>query len=96
MEDAFCLNSDKIEIFGGTTPTNHSKLMIDFYTCQPNTNGMNINCANVIPIYGVLLEFNMMEKSIDVKDYENPIKRTFRRIDSIIGSDVLRFETKFF
>lgn len=96
MEDCFCQNSDKIEIYGGTTPTNHSKLMIDFYTCQPNTNGLNINCVNQIPIYNVLVEFNIMEKSIDVKDYENPIKRTFRRIDSMGGSDVQRYESKFF
>lgn len=95
MKDYFCINEPKINIFGGTTPTNHTKIMMDLYPCQTN-NGMGYTCANLIPNYGIMVEVSIMEKSIDVKNYENPIKYTFRRLANIIGSDALRYETKIF
>ena len=68
--------------------------MVDWYNCMAGgaapTTGIPLTCDKLWP--GTALMFLAYEKTVNVKNYDNPIKAAHREIDRVISANSLRFE----
>ena len=72
--------------------------MIDWYSCMAGgaapTTDVPLTCDNANP--GTALQVVAYEKTVNVKNYDNPITSAFREIDRIIPMNTLRYEANIF
>ena len=106
LENGICLNPLKmvkgpLSRFKETFPIRggnglgSQRVMIDFYQCIPGgappTKGIPKTCDTQWP-GGVLLRMNIYEKTVNVKDYEQPVDSAHVEVDRFTPSETLRFK----
>ena len=83
---------ETLPIRGGTS-IGSQRVMIDFYKCLPGrallTSGVPATCD--AKWFGSAMEFSIYEKTVNVKNYEQPIESEHIRIDLFIPAKILRF-----
>ena len=109
LRAGICLNPKKIvkttgaiyeevlPIKGGTV-NGGIRIMVDWYNCMAGgaapTTGIPLTCDNLWP--GTSLLFMSYEKTINVKNYDNPIKSAHKEIDRVIPMNALRYEANIY
>ena len=87
----FCLDAEEISLSNGNVQPFH-KLSVDFYTCQP---GGIIPCDIKLQSSDIMLQTRAYEKTLNIKDFNNPIYDNHRELSVVYPDDKIRIEQKY-